>query len=109
MKHLKLFEDYKVIRVKNFSYEDDYVVAELRITDDSMEIFGWDSKYTEKGGTIKSLEKLKEDYNLSTIFAVDCGYEGDDSFEYWKHMIDLGHVDGMYDNDGKYYEFDDLF
>jgi hypothetical protein len=79
-------------------YGDKYVSGQIRIVGNNVEILDWNSNYKTKGGTQKSLALLKKAYG-GEIRAVDAGYEGETSFQYWMHMMSKGLVDGIYDDD----------
>lgn len=78
-------------------YRDKYVSGEIRIVGNDVEILDWNSRNNGHGNTQKSLELLKNTYG-GEIRAVDAGYEGEPSFNYWQHMMNKGLIDGIYDD-----------
>lgn len=88
---------------EDFNYSDPYISATLRLVDDDVEILDWNSTGKVKGGTKKSLQLLKKKYG-GEIRAVDCGYPHEPQFKYWVHMLELGLIDGFYDDDTNYYD-----
>lgn len=80
-------------------YSDDNVYGDIRIVGEDVEILDWNSKYTGRGNTEKSLQKLKQNYG-GEIRAVDAGYKGEESYSYWQRMLDKGLIDGFYDDNG---------
>jgi len=78
-------------------YNDEFVTGQIRIVGDDVEILDWNSNYKQHGGTEISLKRLKQTYG-GEIRAVDCGYKGEDSYNYWQKMLEKGLIDGFYDD-----------
>jgi len=106
MKLLKYTEFINESYDTSFDYEDDYVIAKLRNIDGTLEILEWHSKNFEKGGTEKTLIKLRREYSI--IHAIDCGYDHEESFKYWEHMLSKGLIDGFIDDNGGFYDQNDI-
>jgi len=87
---------------ESFEYEDEYVKSRLNDDNGTLQILEWDSKNTERNGTEKTLSKFRKQYTV--IHAIDCGYEHEESFKYWKHMLSKGLIDGFIDDNGEFFD-----
>jgi hypothetical protein len=95
----------EIVSVGILDYEDKYVWGQISYSaEGELNILDWNSKNIEKGGTKKSIEYLRYKFNPLVIVAVDCGYDGEESFSYWKHMLDFQLIDGFIDDNAFYYE-----
>ncbi len=88
-------------------YSDNYVHGQIRIVDNDVEILDWNSNESGHGNTQISLQRLKKAYG-GEIRAVDAGYMGEPSFNYWKKMLAKGLIDGIYDDNATLYDRSDL-
>ena len=88
-------------------YGDKYIVGQIRIEGNDVEVLDWNSTYKSRGGTEVSLKRLRDAYG-GEIRAVDAGYPGEESFSYWMHMMKKGLVDGVYDDNTTLYDREDL-
>lgn len=86
---------------REFNFDNEYVWGQLEEDGDTIKILDWNSKNKVKGGTIKVLNDLRKKYNR--IIAIDTGYEGEDSHNYWVKMYNRGLIDGYSDDHGAFY------
>ena len=105
---IHLIQEDLSIEDETFFFKTPYIEGNIRIVNGKdVEILDWNSKYIKRGGTEQVLQDLRTKYG-GKIYAIDVGYEHEESFQYWVHMLDKGLIDGFYDDHVTYYSKEDF-